>query len=105
MGPIAATRTDLGSCRLGNWTFGKLLLGKIPLGSCHLEKNPLGKNLISNIYTIEQQVAAFGLGSVGLLRLYCTIHKCPDQGNKARKVNFGCISVLLVSEEDNSIKF
>ena len=37
-GPSAASRTDFGSCRLGNCTFGKLLLGKIPLGSCRFGK-------------------------------------------------------------------
>ena len=35
-GQSAAARTDLGSCRLRNCTFGKLPLGKIPMGSCHL---------------------------------------------------------------------
>ena len=33
-GPSAAVRPDLGSCRLGNWTFGKLPLGKRPSGKC-----------------------------------------------------------------------
>ena len=32
--PNAAVRTNLGKCRLGNYTFGKLPLRKISLGSC-----------------------------------------------------------------------
>ena len=44
VGEIAAARTDSGSCRFGNLTFGKSPLGKI-----HLGKNPLGKYLKSDL--------------------------------------------------------
>ena len=45
--PSAKTRTELGSCRLGNCTFVKWPLGKIPLGSRHLGQL-IGN--VSNIY-------------------------------------------------------
>ena len=38
-GPRATARPDLGSFRLGNCTFEKLPLGKIPLENCHMGKN------------------------------------------------------------------
>ena len=39
-GPSAAARTDLESCRLGNYTLGKLPPGKIPFESCRFVKDP-----------------------------------------------------------------
>ena len=38
-------------CRLGNCTFGKLPLRKIPLGKLLLEERPLGKYLTLKCWT------------------------------------------------------
>ena len=46
--PNAAARTDMGSYRLGNWTFEKLPLWKIPLGNNHLGKYPWEVTTLEN---------------------------------------------------------
>ena len=47
--PNAAVRTNLGKCRLGNYTFGKLPLRKISLGSCRLLKKIIFPFIVESI--------------------------------------------------------
>ena len=62
-GPSAAARTDLGNC-----TFGKLPLGKIPLESCHL-----GKILWVKYLKSEECPCIPGILSVGTRQ---NVHVC-----------------------------
>ena len=47
--PNAAVRTNLGKCRLGNYTFGKLPLRKISLGSCRSLKKIIFPFIVESI--------------------------------------------------------
>ena len=82
-----------------NLQYKKKYLSKSTVQSKHWNfvKSTLPVHCPSKMYSAVLSISeylycrTFGLGSIGLLRLYCTIHKCPDQGNKERKVNFCCV--------------